>query len=140
MPASPLASLSPRGLVAETTLAAYEEADLDRIARYYAPDATYHGAAGRVGDREALADNVAHVTSAIASLETTVEETVTDGLEVAFRYTIGGRHVGPLQGMRPTYEAFETQGIGLLRHDGAAVREVHFVFDLLGVRTQLGGL
>jgi hypothetical protein len=133
-----LASLAGADLVAETTLRAYDEADPERIDAYYAPDATYTNSTGDVGDRAALVDNVRLLSTAFAALETSVEETVEDGRDLTFRYTIAGRHVGPVHGLRPTYESFEDQGIGFLRHDGDRVRDLHLVFDLLGLHDQLG--
>lgn len=91
-----------------------------------------------MGDRAALEANVRTLDAAFAALETCVEETISDDSEVCFRYTLAGRHVGPIHGLRPTYQVFADQGIGFLRHDGEAVQELNLVFDILGLHDQLG--
>lgn len=111
-----------------------------RIERYFAPDATYYDTRGTAHERQELVAHIEQLSTAIADLETSVMETLAEGPHIAFRYSITGRQVGPFQDMRPTYDHVDCECIGFLEHDGKAVREVTVVFDLLGVRHQLGGI
>jgi steroid delta-isomerase-like uncharacterized protein len=69
---------------------------------------------------------------------TTVEGSIAEGDQVAYRWTFRGTHQGGLMGIPPTGKQVTITGITINRLSGGKIEEQWNNFDQLGVLRQLG--
>ena len=76
--------------------------------------------------------------SAFPDGHTTVEDLISDGEKVAYRWTFRGTHQGELMGIPPTGKQVTITGITINRLSGGKIEEQWNLFDQLGMLQQLG--
>ena len=90
------------------------------------------------GSPESVKQFVNTYLNAFPDGHTTVEDVVTEGDKVAYRWTFRGTHQGELMGISPTDKQVEITGITINRLSGGKIEEQWNVFDQLGILRQLG--
>jgi steroid delta-isomerase-like uncharacterized protein len=90
------------------------------------------------GSPEQVKQFVNTYLSAFPDGHTTVEDVISDGEKVAYRWTFRGTHQGELMGIPPTGEQVTITGITINRLSGGKVEEQWNNFDQLGMLQQLG--
>jgi steroid delta-isomerase-like uncharacterized protein len=77
------------------------------------------------------------VNSAFSDVKFRVEDMISEGDKVAWRWTIHGKHTGVFQGLPPTGKDFMLSGISILRLEGGQFAEIWVEQDLVGLMAQL---
>jgi steroid delta-isomerase-like uncharacterized protein len=90
------------------------------------------------GSPEQVKQFVNMYLSAFPDGHTTVEDVISDGEKVAYRWTFRGTHQGELMGISPTGRQMTITGITINRVSGGKVEEQWNNFDQLGMLQQLG--
>ena len=90
------------------------------------------------GSPEQVKQFVSTYLSAFPDGHTTVEDMISDGEKVAYRWTFRGTHQGELMGIPPTGKQVTITGITINRLSGGKVEEQWNSFDQLGMLQQLG--
>jgi steroid delta-isomerase-like uncharacterized protein len=90
------------------------------------------------GSPEQVKQFVNTYLSAFPDGHTTVEDLISDGEKVAYRWTFRGTHQGELMGIPPTGKQVTITGITINRLSGGKVEEQWNNFDQLGMLQQLG--
>ena len=90
------------------------------------------------GSPEQVKQIVNTYLSAFPDGHTTVEDVISKGKKVAYRWTFRGTHQGELMGIPPTGEQVTITGITFNRVSRGKVEEQWNNFDQLGVLQQLG--
>jgi steroid delta-isomerase-like uncharacterized protein len=75
--------------------------------------------------------------AAFPDLHITVDDMFADGNQVAVRYTAGGTHKGPFQGIPATGKSFTMTGMGIYRIADGQIVEEWLQDDMLGLLQQL---
>jgi steroid delta-isomerase-like uncharacterized protein len=113
------------------------QGDTSRVAELFADDLAFH----RSGEVRGLAELEADTEmwrEGFPDVEATIEEVVSEEDRAMFRYTIRGTHEGEFEGIPPTGERIEAQGVGFARLEDDEITEYDLVFDGLGMLQQLG--
>ena len=90
------------------------------------------------GSPEQVKQFVNTYLSAFPDGHTTVEDLISDGEKVAYRWTFRGTHQGELMGIPPTGKQVTVTGITINRVSRGKVEEQWNNFDQLGMLQQLG--
>jgi steroid delta-isomerase-like uncharacterized protein len=90
------------------------------------------------GSSEQVKQFVNTYLSAFPDGHTTVEDLISDGEKVAYRWTFRGTHQGELMGIPPTGKQVTLTGITINRVSRGKVEEQWNNFDQLGMLRQLG--
>jgi steroid delta-isomerase-like uncharacterized protein len=90
------------------------------------------------GSPEQVKQFVNTYLSAFPDGHTTVEDSISDGDKVAYRWTFRGTHQGELLGIPPTGKQVTITGITINRVSRGKVEEHWTNFDQLGMLQQLG--
>ncbi len=90
------------------------------------------------GSPEQVKQFVNTYLSAFPDGHTTVEDLISDGEKVAYRWTFRGTHQGELMGIPPTGKQVTITGITINRVSRGKVEEQWNTFDQLGMLQQLG--
>jgi steroid delta-isomerase-like uncharacterized protein len=120
---------------------AFNEGNLDVADEVYSPTYVYHGG-GSPEERtpEEVKRFVGLYRSAFPDLHTTVEDTISEGETVAYRWTARGTHEGELMGIAPTRREVEIIGITIARFADGKIVEEWNQFDQLGMLQQVGAI
>jgi steroid delta-isomerase-like uncharacterized protein len=76
--------------------------------------------------------------TAFPDLQTTHEDTISQGDKVVIRWTLSGTHTGPWLGIPPTARSFRVSGIDIFRIVDGKLVELWQEGDTLGFLQQLG--
>lgn len=135
-----VSNLPPEELVRMGCLETLNAGNIEAAPRYYTDDATYYTSDSGPLDLADLIDDAKRFRDAFSDLEATIEEVVVDEERngVTFRYSVRGTHDGEYEGIPPTGERFERQGIGFAELEGGLIDEYRLVFDRLGMLKDLG--
>ncbi len=90
------------------------------------------------GSPEQVKQFVNTYLSAFPDGHTTVEDLISDGEKVAYRWTFRGTHQGELMGIPPTGKQVTVTGITINRVSRGKLEEQWNNFDQLGMLQQLG--
>jgi predicted ester cyclase len=77
------------------------------------------------------------VENAFSDVRYSIEDMISEGNKVAWRWTIRGKHTGVFQGLAPTGKAFTLPGISILRLEDGKFAELWVEQDMLGLLVQL---
>jgi steroid delta-isomerase-like uncharacterized protein len=108
------------------------------MAEFVAADHVGHDPFGDHYGPEGMRIAVAEYRAAFPDLRVTVEDLVTGGDKVAYRFTLRGTHSGPFLGIPPTGRAVTTTGVAIDRLAGGKVAESWVGLDALNLLRQLG--
>jgi acetyl esterase len=116
--------------------------DLSALDELWAADLAWHG--GSMGDVHGIdayrAYLSANASAAFTGMHLDVKAVITDGDQVAVRFTNSGTQTGPFMGTQPSGRHAEWLGIGIYTvHDGK-ISEAWFGEDILGMLLQLGAV
>jgi steroid delta-isomerase-like uncharacterized protein len=114
--------------------------DCSRDAEYYADDIVVHTQhePEPMRGREALRDLHRLLHVAFPDYHATVEDMIQSGDEVAARWTVRGAHRGDYFGIPPTGRRVEVEEVVIFRFEGALVKEMWLMPNVLGSMQQLG--
>jgi steroid delta-isomerase-like uncharacterized protein len=128
-----------KALIRRFVEAAFNEGNLDAADEVYAGSYTYHGPSEpEERTPEGVKQFVAAYRAAFLDLHTDVEDVISEGDTVAYRWTAHGTHGGELMGVAPTGNAVTITGITISRLFGGRIVEEWNNFDRLGMMQQLG--
>ena len=122
-------------------LGAWNEGNMALIEELTAPDAIDHA---DVDDKkpargpESFKAVVGMFRSALEGLTLTIQDEVAESDRVVHRWTLRGKHTGPLFGIPPTGKELVFTGITIVRITGGKIVERWASFDELGLLRQLG--
>lgn len=130
-----------KALVRHFVEEAFNGGNLDVADEVYAGSYTYHGPAEpEERTPEGVKQFVSVYRSAFPDLHTTVEDVISEGDTVAYRWTARGTHQGELVGVAPTGNAVTITGITVCNVSGDRIVEEWNNFDRLGMMQQLGAV
>lgn len=119
----------------ERALQAWDEWDMQVVEAVHAEDVVSHGSdADSLDDFKAL---LADWYDAFPDLTHTIEDLVAEGDKVAFRFTVTGTHEGMFQGIDPTGEEIEMDGMAVYRVEDGQIVEQLMTGDALALYHQL---
>jgi steroid delta-isomerase-like uncharacterized protein len=119
---------------------AFNKGNVDVANEVYAPTFIAHDPTipeGQ-GSPEQVKQFVNTYLSAFPDGHTTVEDLISDGEKVAYRWTFRGTHQGELMGILPTGKQVTITGITINRVSRGKVEEQWNNFDQVGMLQQLG--
>ena len=132
---------------ADTTLARryldmWNQGDMAMLREIIAPDCRHYDPTipEVVRGPEAFEQLVNMYRTAFPDLEFTLEDTITEGDRVAFRWRARGTQRGELMGIPPTGITGEVSGMEFLRVVGGQIVEDWTNWDALGLLQQLGAV
>jgi steroid delta-isomerase-like uncharacterized protein len=134
-----LVSEENKALVQRFVEEAFNKGNLEVADEVYASGFVSHQSAGPVErDPEYVKQFVGMYRGAFPDGHTTVEDVISEGDRVVYRWTFRGTHRGELMGIPPTERQVTITGITLDRVSGAKIEEEWNTFDQLGMLQQLG--
>ncbi len=98
----------------------------------------FRGPIRELEGRDAFKQFVAGIHAAIPDIHFTIEDSVAERDEVAFRWTMTGTHTGELMGIAGTGRHFTVSGVTIARLSGGKMAEVWLYWDRLSLMQQLG--
>ena len=78
--------------------------------------------------------------AAFPDLTQTIHDACADEEKAAVRFTATGTHQGELMGIAPTGKQVAISGMAMLQIVEGKVKELHEVFDLMGMMQQIGAI
>jgi steroid delta-isomerase-like uncharacterized protein len=114
--------------------------DLSVIREIIHPDAVYHDPAIPEGPRDltGIRHFVGVYRSAFPDAHLTIEDMVSQGDKVVWRWTARGTHRGWLLGLAPTGRAVTITGVTVDRYEDGQIVEAWGHWDTLGLLRQIG--
>jgi steroid delta-isomerase-like uncharacterized protein len=79
------------------------------------------------------------IESAFSDVKFTVEDMLSEGDKVVWRWTIQGKHTGSFRGLPPSGKDFAFSGISILRLENGKFAELWVEQDMTGLLQQLQG-
>jgi steroid delta-isomerase-like uncharacterized protein len=131
-----------RALIQRFVEEAFNRGNLDVVDEIYAPVYVGHtaGLSEQTSGPEGVKGFVELYRSAFPDLHTTIEDIVTEGDKVAYRWTAVGTHRGGLLGVPPSNNRVELKGITIERIEDGKIVETYNNFDQLGMLRQIGAI
>jgi steroid delta-isomerase-like uncharacterized protein len=129
-----------RALIQRFVEEAFNRGNLGVVDEIYAPDYVGHtaGLPEQTPGPEGVKEFVRLYRRAFPDLHTTIEDIVTEGDRVAYRWTAVGTHQGELMGVPPSSNRVELTGITIERIANDKIAENWNNFDQLGMMRQIG--
>lgn len=114
---------------------------MEALDELFAPNFVNHDpGVPAVRDLEGLKENMRLMRQAFPDIQTSIDALLADGDYVTKRFTVRGTHQGEFNGIPPTGNQIECQGIDVLRISEGKIQEIWMSFNYLGVLQQLGVL
>ena len=131
-----------RALIQRFVEEAFNRGNLGVVDEIYAPVYVGHtaGVPEQTPGPEGVKEFVEIYRSAFPDLHTTIEDMVTEGDKVAYRWTAVGTHQGELLGLPPSGNRVELTGVTIERIEGGRIVETWNNFDQLGMMRQIGAI
>jgi steroid delta-isomerase-like uncharacterized protein len=138
----PVSAEENRALIRRFVEEAFNRGNLEVVDEIYAPDHAGHtaGVPEQTPGPEGVKGFVGLYRSAFPDLHTTVEDMLTEGDKVTYRWTAVGTHQGDLLGIEPSGNRVELTGITIERIEGGRIAETWNNFDQLGMLRQIGAI
>lgn len=129
-----------KALVQRFVEESFNQGNLNVVDEVYAPSFISHDPdhPEEVRSPEYAKQFVGIYRSAFPDGHAVVEDLISEGDRVAYRWTYYGTHQGELMGIAPTGEQVTIAGITIYRISGGKVEEEWNNFDQLGLLQQLG--
>jgi len=89
---------------------------------------------------ENVKQSMAGFRAAFPDQHFTIEDEISEGDKVVFRYVYRGTHQGEFQGIAPTGKQVAVAGIAIYQITGGRIEEVWVASDSLGLMQQLGAV
>jgi steroid delta-isomerase-like uncharacterized protein len=120
----------------------FNRGNLDVVEEIYAPIYVGHtaGLPEQTLGPEGVKEFVELYRSAFPDIRTTIEDIVTVGDKLAYRWTAVGTHQGEFLGVAPSNNAVEITGTTMERIEGGKIVETYNNFDQLGMMRQIGAM
>ncbi|MBA3822690.1 MAG: ester cyclase [Ktedonobacterales bacterium] len=116
----------------------FNQGDLDAISQLTAADGVDHQEPPGTDFQAHLREVTTRLRTAFPDLRFTVHTILSDGDTVAFRSTMTGTHLGPLQGLPPTGRAVSVAHMHFIRVVEGRGHDLWHVWDIPGMMRQLG--
>ena len=131
-----------RALIRRFVDEAFNRGNLDVVDEIYAPDHVGYtaGVPEQTPGPEDVQGFVGLYRSAFPDLHTTIEDMLTEGDKVTYRWAAVGTHQGELLGVAPSGNRVEITGITIERIEGGRIAETWNNFDQLGMLRQIGAI
>ena len=117
---------------------AFNKGNLNIADEVYAPRFLSHGAPEEESGPEYVKQFVNMYRVAFPNGRVVIEDMISEGDEVVYRWTYRGTHQGELMGIAPTGKEVTITGITIDRISGGKIEEEWSNFDQLGMLQQLG--
>lgn len=101
------------------------------------PDYRMHDPSGEVSGTQAMREYIGSLFDGLPDLRSTIEEMVSEGDRVAYRFTIRGTHKGPLMGFAPTGNLVQSTITSIARIANGRVAEEWQTWDFHDFLQQL---
>jgi steroid delta-isomerase-like uncharacterized protein len=124
--------------IAQQTMQALHERDLDGVRANVAPTARFYGWAPEPLDADGHKAFMSALLTAFPDSRFIVDDVITEGDKVAVRHRLQGTHQAELQGIPATGKQVEIGGIVIFRIENGMVAEAWLNADLMGMMQQLG--
>ena len=112
---------------------------LDTIDELYTEDCVWHGPGGvRLAGRNALKENLGIYRTGFPGFRITVEHQFGQGDHLATRWSVVGKHDGPLGDLPATGEGIDISAMTISRFEGDLIAEEWELFDEMLMMRQLG--
>ena len=120
----------------------FNRGNLDVVEEIYAPIYVGHtaGLPEQTLGPEGVKEFVELYRSAFPDIRTTIEDIVTVGDKLTYRWTAVGTHQGEFLGVAPSNNAVEITGTTMERIEGGKIVETYNNFDQLGMMRQIGAM
>jgi steroid delta-isomerase-like uncharacterized protein len=115
----------------------WRRGDPSAVDRYFTEDYAGHDPLFPRRGRQQLREVVQRYRSAITGLRYEVHDVLVDGDRVAARWTVTGRHTGPLFGIAGTGRPLEVNGMSINRFRDGQIAEAWLFNDTLSLLRQL---
>lgn len=116
----------------------WDEEDFAAIDETIKPNYIQHSRVVGQSGREPVKAFFRMVHSAFSDVGFAVDDMMSDGDKVIWRWTLRGKHVGVFQGVPPTGKEFALTGISILRLEDGKFAELWVEQDTMGLLQQLG--
>jgi steroid delta-isomerase-like uncharacterized protein len=117
----------------------WNKGNLAVIDQVYAPNYVQHEPAPEtVNSSEALKQYVSTYLTAFPDLNLSIEDLITEGDKVVWRFKSTGHHNGPFMGLPPTGKTGNITGIVIFRLENSRIAEGWVNIDTLGLLQQVG--
>ena len=117
----------------------WNQAQLDKLAEFTAPDIVRHDpASGVQRGFEEYSTVVQALHAAFHPMHFTINQQVGEGDKAAHHWTVTGTHSGEFNGIAATGKPFTLDGISIYRIADSKLVEERTVWDALGMMQQLG--
>jgi predicted ester cyclase len=115
--------------------------DLDGYMQMYDPQIDAKGFPGVTPGADSLRSFYEAFWSAFPGSKLTVEEILSEGDKIAFRFIVAGRHMGTLMGIPSTNRDIKVEGITIMQYNenNKCIRRWNQA-DFLGLMQQLGAM
>ena len=124
--------------IAQQTMQALHERDLDGVRANVAPTARFYGWAPEPLDADGHKAFMSALLAAFPDSKFIVDDVIAEGDKVAVRHRLQGTHQAELQGIPATGKQVEIGGIVIFRIENGMVAEAWLNADLMGMMQQLG--
>lgn len=122
----------------EQAIENWNEGNLDGYLKLYDPGVVMHGYQGMEPDLEGVRRFYEAFWAAFPESRITLEDVISEGDEVACRFTLRATHGGDFNGIPATGVEVSLPGITILRFAGGKCVELWNQTDFLGLMQQLG--
>ncbi len=124
-----------------TVVEALNKGDIDGMLAQCTPDYQWHGPGGQEKEGlDAMREMLEGYLGAFPGLEMRVHELLADGDKTISRFTITGKHTGPLGPIAASGNAINLGGIAIVRYEGGKMAEEWENFDELAMMQQVGAI
>ncbi len=116
----------------------YSKGDYSVIDEIVSDDYVYRAPGLEVNGPSELKGFVAEYRAAFPDLKVRIDDLITDGKQIATRFTMSGTNDGDFDGTAPTHKKVEATGILISRYEDGKLVEDWDQFDNYSLMTQLG--
>ena len=124
--------------VAQETMEALHQRDLDSMRTRVAPEARFYGWAPEPLDADGHKAFMSALLTAFPDSSFIVDDVIAEGDRVAVRHRLQGTHQAEFQGIPATGRQVEVNGIVIFRIENGMVADAWLNADIMGMMQQLG--
>jgi steroid delta-isomerase-like uncharacterized protein len=124
--------------IAQQTMDALHNRDLDGVRALVAPDARFYGWAPEPLDADGHKGFMSALLAAFSDSKFIVDDVIAEGDKVAVRHRLQGTHQAAFQGIPATGKSVEVNGIVIFRIANGKIAEAWLNADIMGMLQQLG--
>ena len=124
--------------VAQQTMEALHQRDLERVRAHVAPTARFYGWAPEPLDADGHRAFMSALLTAFPDSRFVIDDVIAEGDKVVVRHRLQGTHQAELQGIPATGRQVDIGGIVIFRVENGMIAEAWLNADIMGMMQQLG--